>query len=72
MAQIEAVLTATNMKGEVRDRLLVDVAVLSQTVDEVFDVDTGKLRVDSLFDLPNDASSRAAVWFRNNGEECSD
>lgn len=71
-AQIEAVLTATNMKGEVRSRLLVDVAVLSQTVDEVFDVDTRKPRVDAPFDLPDYASSRDVVWFRNNGEQCSD
>jgi hypothetical protein len=70
-AQIEAVLTATNMKGEVRSRLLVDTAVLSQTLDEVFDVDTGKLRVNPPFDLPDDASSRNVVWFRNNGEEYS-
>lgn len=67
-AQIEAVLTATNMKGEVRSRLLVDVAVLTQPLDEVFDIDTETLRIDPPFDLSDDVSSRDVVWFRNNGE----
>lgn len=70
-AQIEAVLTATNMKGEVKALLLVDVAVLSQTLDEVFDVDARKLRVEAPFHLPDNTSAYDAVWFRNNGEEYS-
>lgn len=66
-AHIEAVVTASNLKGDFRDRLLVDVGETSKPFSEIFDVDEGKMRIEPPYDPPDDLETGDINWFRNDG-----
>lgn len=67
-AQIEAVVTAANLKGDVRSRLLVPVDEVSLGFDEAIDMDGLKLRGGFDFDVTRGVEKSTDVrWFRNDG-----
>lgn len=68
-AQIEAIVTASNMRGDVKGHLLVDVERRSVQFDDVYDTAEAALKVRPLVDLSKDAESDDYFWFRNNGVE---
>lgn len=68
-AQIEAIVTASNMKGDSKGRLLVDVELVPVPFDDVYDVDEARLKMRPLVDLPDQYDSEDFNWFRNGGSE---
>lgn len=67
-AHIEAVVTAANLKGDVRSKLLVDVNRVVTPFDQVFDLGERSLSTRPPFDLPDDDfDSRDYTWYRNGG-----
>lgn len=68
-AQIQAIATASNMKGDVREQKLVEVLHVSAPFDDVFDADKGKLKMRPSVDLSGDQETDDYMWLRNNGAE---
>ncbi|MBO9510880.1 PIN domain-containing protein [Erythrobacter sp. A6_0] len=69
-AQIEAVVTAANLKGDVRGKLLVDVNRVVTPFDQVYDVGGKSLAIRPPFELPDDnLDFRDYTWYRNGGSE---
>jgi hypothetical protein len=68
-AHIEAILTASNMKGDVRNKLLVDVSAVTLAFDDIVDPDTTDLRARPLVDMMDSQRFAQFKWFRNGGEE---
>lgn len=68
-AQIEAIVTASNMKGDARRQLLVGVESVTVPFDDVYDITNGTLKIRPLVDLPDDPDTDDYLFFRNNGAE---
>lgn len=68
-AQVGAVVTAANMKGDTRDQLLVDVERVVTPFDEMFDAERALPKIALPFDWPEDADSGDFTWYRNGGQE---
>jgi len=69
-AHVEAVVTAANLKGDVRGKLLVDVDRVETPFDQVYDLGEHLLAIRPPFDLPDgDFDSRDYTWYRNGGSE---
>lgn len=66
-AQIEAIVTASNMKGDARGQLLVEVERVAIPFDDVYDVNTGTLKIVPVVDLPDDPDTDDYMFLRNNG-----
>jgi len=66
-AQIEAIVTASNMKGETGGRLLVEVERITIPFDDVYDITNCTLKILPLVDLPDDSDD--CMFFRNGGAE---
>ncbi len=68
-AQIEAIVTASNMKGDARRQLLVGVESVTAPFDDVYDITNGTLRIRPPVDLPDDPDTDVYMFFRNSGAE---
>ncbi|MGR3821635.1 MAG: PIN domain-containing protein [Salipiger marinus] len=68
-AQIQAIATATNMKGDVREQLLIDVESTSIPFDDAFDSDTEVLKIPPSIVFPTFDEADEYTWLRNNGVE---
>jgi hypothetical protein len=68
-AQVEAVVTASNMKGDARGRLLIDVRRVAVPFDDVYNFAEGALELRPPFDLPDDPETHDYTWYRNGGLE---
>ncbi len=68
-AQIEAIVTASNMKGDARGRLLIDVERVALPFVDVFDVEKAALKMRPAFKLPAAYEDGDLTWFRNSGSE---
>lgn len=68
-SQIEAIVTASNMKGDARRRLLVGVERVAIPFDDMYDMAQGTLKTRPLVDLPDDPDTYDYVWLRNGGAE---
>lgn len=69
-AHIEAVVTAANLKGDVRGKLLMDVSRVVTPFDQVYDFSDRLLAIRPPFDLPDgDLDSKDFAWYRNGGSE---
>lgn len=66
-AQIEAVATAANMKGEVRSQLLVPIVDATLKFEEAVDVDRRVLLAPLAYAGPPNAEYRELRWYRNDG-----
>lgn len=67
-AHIEAVVTCSNMKGEVRKQLIIGVDLLQIAFDEAYDPLAG-LKINPPFTPAEDAEDDAITLYRNNGLE---
>tara|TARA_R110000851_G_scaffold192763_1_gene343476 strand:+ start:70 stop:468 length:399 start_codon:yes stop_codon:yes gene_type:complete len=67
--QLQAIATASNMKGDVRKQKLVEVSHVAVPFDDVFDADERKLKVRPSVELSADLESCDYTWFRNGGTE---
>jgi hypothetical protein len=65
--QIEAIVTATNMKGDARTRLIVPVEIVTAAVDDLYDISGTRLVRRPPFDLPDRFRNDDFAWYRNNG-----
>ena len=68
-AQIEAIVTASNLKGHSRGQLLVGVEGVAVPFDRVYDSANGTLKIPLPVDLPDDQDTDDYLVFRNNGAE---
>jgi hypothetical protein len=68
-AHIEAVVTASNMKGDARSRLLVEVQPMATRFDAVYDAEGQILRVRPPVDLPDEYDADDITWYLNGGSE---
>ena len=68
-AQMEAVVTASNMKGNARSQLLPEVEKLQLPFENAYDITGGALRLRPKVDLPNDFEKDDFTWYVNNGTE---
>lgn len=68
-AQIQAIATASNMKGDVQEQKIVDVSHVAVPFDDVFDAVEGKIKMRPLVDFPEDLEWCDFTWFRNGGTE---
>ena len=68
-AQVEAVVTASNMKGDARGRLLVDVGRVAVPFDDAYDLTQDTLELRPPFDLPDDIETYDYTLYRNGGSE---
>ncbi|WP_157864193.1 PIN domain-containing protein [Gluconacetobacter diazotrophicus] len=68
-AQIEAIVTASNMKGDARGQLLIDVRHVAVPFGDAYDVDRATLKMLPPFVLPDQHEADDCTWFRNGGSE---
>lgn len=66
-AQIEAIVTASNMKGDERRSLLVDVERVVTPFDGVYNVEKATLEIRPPFDFIGNLENYGCSWFRNGG-----
>ncbi|TRD10583.1 hypothetical protein FGU71_01000 [Erythrobacter insulae] len=67
-AEFTAVVTASNLKGDARDQLLVEVSLCEKRADEIFDFGEGVLVLRPDFDLPDELSPEKFAWYLNSGD----
>jgi len=68
-AQIQAIATASNMKGDVQEQKIVDVSPVAVPFDDVFDTVEGKIKMRPSVDLSEDLECCDFTWFLNDGTE---
>lgn len=68
-AQLQAIATASNMKGDVQELKIVNISSVAVPFDDVFDDIEGKIKMRPLVDLPEDLEWCDFTWFRNGGTE---
>ncbi|PZT91727.1 MAG: hypothetical protein DI637_01660 [Citromicrobium sp.] len=69
-AHVEAVVTAANMKGDVREKLLVEVERVMTPFEQVYDLDEQILAMRPPFDFPDgDFVPADYTWYRNGGSK---
>lgn len=71
-AHIEAVVTASNLKGDVRARLVQDVEQLSVRPDDLFSFSKQTVEIPPPFTWTPDASGEDLVWYNNDGTRFRD
>jgi hypothetical protein len=68
-AQIQAIATASNMKGDVQEQKIVDVSSVAVPFDDLFDAVERKIKIRPSVDLPEEPELGDITWFRNDGTE---
>ena len=68
-AQIEAVVTASNMKGDVRSQAIIDVERAAVPFRDIYDVTQGALVLRPSVDLADDCETSDYNWYENCGSE---
>lgn len=68
-AQIEAVVTASNMKGDARSQLIVPVERIENRLDDVYDPARRALQIRPPFNLPDKPDVNNFTWYCNDGSE---
>lgn len=68
-AQIEAIVTASNMKGDARHGLIVPVERVETPFDDIYDASRRLLKRRPPFEMPDDIESDAFTCYRNDGSE---
>lgn len=68
-AHVEAVVTASNMKGDARARLVSEIEHVESNFDEVYDTVEQSIRIDPPYELANISRDRDVTWYRNCGLE---
>lgn len=70
-AQVEAIVTASNMKGDARGQLLIDIERVAMPFDDVFDTEKAALKMRPPFERAAEGDADDFTWFRNCGSEHS-
>ena len=68
-AQIEAIVTASNMKGGARGRLLIDIERVAVPFDGVFDIEKAAFKMRPPFEFTAEYDADDLTWFRNSDSE---